>query len=106
MNSRWITYKWKFNDYSRIYISGSSYSVKLNQTSSGQHSLNVTVQSYTYYREPIFGNSSIPSGIIDEYILNGVTVQQIIYQYPNVVSDVVYFTVEQPTPTQTSMLRL
>jgi hypothetical protein len=89
-------------NYSRIYISASNYSVKLNQTSSGQHSLNVTVQSYTYYREPIYGNSSIPSGIIDEYILNGVTVQQIIYQYPNVVSDVVYFTVEQSTPTQNS----
>jgi hypothetical protein len=87
-------------DYSRIYISGSSYSVKLNQTSPGQHSLNVTVQSYTYYREPIYGNSSIPSGIIDEYIINGVSVQQVIYQYPIVVSDIVYFTVEQPTPTQ------
>ncbi len=69
-------------DYSRIYISGSSYSVKLNQTSPGQHSLNVTVQSYTYYREPIYGNSSIPSGIIEEYIINGVSVQQVIYQYP------------------------
>jgi hypothetical protein len=89
-------------DYSRIYISGSSYSVKLNQTSPGQHSLNVTVQSYTYYREPIYGNSSIPSGIIDEYIINGVTVQQVIYQYPIVVSDIVYFTVEQPTSTQSA----
>jgi hypothetical protein len=89
-------------DYSRIYISGSSYSVKLNQTSPGQHSLNVTVQSYTYYREPIYGNSSIPSDIIEEYIINGVSVQQVIYQYPIVVSDIVYFTVEQPTPTQNS----
>ena len=87
-------------NYSRIYISGPSYSVKLNQTSSGQHLLNVTVQSYTYYREPIYGNASIDSGIIDVNIINGVSVRQVIYEYPIVVSDIVYFTVEQPTPTQ------
>jgi len=89
-------------DYSRIYISGSNYSVKLNQTSAGQHLLNVTVQSYTYYREPIYGNSSIPSGIIDVNNINGVSVTQVIYEYPIVVSNIVYFTVEQPTPTQNS----
>jgi hypothetical protein len=66
-----------------------SYSIKLNQSASGLHTINVTVLSYTYYQGPIYGNSSILSSIVSD--------RGPVYEYPIVVSDIVYFTVGQPT---------
>jgi hypothetical protein len=88
-------------DYGRTYATGSSFSVKLNQTASGPHLLNVTVQSYTYYQGPVYGNSSIISNITSGDIINGVFVPgKPIYEYPIVVSDIVYFTVlGEPSPS-------
>ncbi|MGD0645401.1 MAG: hypothetical protein ABSA75_10900 [Candidatus Bathyarchaeia archaeon] len=88
-------------NYGRFYAPGSSFSLKLNQTASGPHSLNVTVQSYTYYQGPIYGNSSIISNITSVSIVNGVSVpEKPIYLYPIVVSDIVYFTVlGEPSPS-------
>jgi hypothetical protein len=79
------------NYYGKAHGTGSNspnYSVELNQTQPGQHSLNVTVQFHTYYRGPAFDNTHIVSDI---YSSSGP-----VYQYPRAVSDVVYFTVEQP----------
>jgi hypothetical protein len=62
---------------------------ELNQTAPGEHTLNVTVLSYTYYRGPAFNGSHILSSINSS--------SGPVYEYPIVVSDIVYFTVEQPT---------
>jgi hypothetical protein len=87
-------------DYGKTYATGSSFSVKLNQTASGPHLLNVTVQSYTYYQGPVYGNSSIISNITSGEIINGVNHPKPIYEYPIVVSDIVYFTVlGEPSPS-------
>ncbi len=71
------------------YNHSGSYSVKLNlnQSAPGLHALNVTVLSYTYYRGPAYNGSHILSGIQ--------STGGPVYQYPMVVSDVVYLTVEQ-----------
>ena len=64
----------------------------------------MTVLSYTYYTGQIYGNSSIPSGITDVDIINGVSVGKMIYEYPIVVSDIVYFNVpgeSSPPPQET-----
>jgi hypothetical protein len=63
-----------------------SYSDKLTVPASGLHVLNITICGSTYYEGPLYSNSSIP-------IINttGITV----YDYPVVVSDIVYFTVER-----------
>ena len=58
--------------------------------------LNVTVLSYTYYQGPIYSNSSI--------LYPGVHSDRgPVYEYPIVVSDVVYFTVEQPENSTSSL---
>ncbi len=62
---------------------------ELNQTAPGEHTLNVTVLSYTYYRGPAFNGSHILSSINSS--------SGPVYEYPIVVSDIVYFTIEQPT---------
>ena len=68
-----------------------SYSVKLNQTSSGVHMLNVTLQSYTYYSGPPYNGSHI------FYIQSS---SGPVYKYPTVLSDIVYFTVAgEPSPS-------
>ena len=67
----------------------------LNKTEPGQHTLNVTVVALSYYRGPAYNGSHIPSETIESS-------DGTVYQYPIVVSDIVYFTVEQPTPTQTA----
>lgn len=71
-----------------------SYSVKLNQSSSALHMLNVTVLSYTYYSGPPYNGSHI------FYIQSS---SGPVYKYPTVLSDIVYFTVEQQTPTQSAI---
>jgi hypothetical protein len=69
-----------------------SFSVKLNQSASGVHMLNVTVLSFTYYRGPPYNNSHIVSDIISS--------SGPVYEYPIVVSYIVYFTVfEEPSPS-------
>ena len=68
---------------------------ELNQTAPGAHTLNVTVLGYTYYRGPAYNNSHIVSDITSS--------SGPVYEYPIVVSDIVYFTVDQPTPTQTAI---
>ena len=65
------------------------YSSSLNLSASGLHMLNVTVLSYTYYRGPAYNGSHILSGITSS--------SGPVYEYPTVVSDIIYFTVEQPT---------
>ena len=70
-----------------------SFSVKLNQTGSGEHVLNVTVLGSTYYRGPPFNDSHIVSDIKSS--------SGPVYEYPIVVSDIVYFTVggdSSPSP--------
>jgi hypothetical protein len=72
------------------------YSIRLNQTTSGSHTLNVTVLSYTYARGDALDDTAIEGGAT----INGKPV----YKYPNVVSEVVHFTVEEgnvPLPTET-----
>ncbi len=89
---------------------GSSYFVNLNLSSSGPHSLNITVLSYTYYEGEIYDNSSTASPIYDAITINGVTTVNTIYEYPIVVSDIVNFTVQQPEdqlsvlPNQTNLI--
>ena len=41
-----------------------SYSIKLNQSASGLHVLNVTALSYTYYRGPAYNGSHILTDIM------------------------------------------
>jgi len=75
----------------------SSASFWLNQTALGQHILNVTVESLTLYHGPPYNNTHILSSIASS--------SGPVYEYPIVVSDIVYFTKGQqsaPTPTQTS----
>jgi hypothetical protein len=64
----------------------SHLSIVLNNTDLGVHTLNVTALSYTYYTE---GNSSIQTSMTSD--------GKPIYRYPIVVSDMVSFTVKQPT---------
>jgi hypothetical protein len=66
----------------------------LNQTESGQHTLNVTALSYSYYRGPAYNGSHVVS---DWMSSSGP-----VYQYPIVVSELVYFTVVgEPSPSPT-----
>ena len=79
-----------------IFGNSVSYSIKMNQTESGPHTLNVTVLSYTYYRGPAYNGSHILSSIDSS--------SGPVYQYPIVVSDIIYFTVlgdpsSSPEPT-------
>jgi hypothetical protein len=82
---------------------GPNYSANLTLTSA-PHSLNITVLGYTYYRGAIYNNCSLIAPIHDEDNINGVTRVNTIYEYPRVVSDTVYFTVDSndvvnPSPT-------
>jgi hypothetical protein len=73
------------------------YSFNLNKTTSGSHTLNVTVYSFTYADGDPLDDTAIP---FQTGSINGEPIYA--YKYPNVVSEVVHFTVEQPTPTQNS----
>jgi hypothetical protein len=101
-------------DGNQIYVPRSNYasfSVKLNQTGSGEHVLNVTVLGSTYYRGPPFNDSHIVSDIKSS--------SGPVYEYPIIVSDIVYFTVRggpshspsatlspSPTPSPETSLEL
>ncbi len=64
----------------------------LKQTEPGQHTLNVTVLSYSYYRGPTYDGSHVLSSIESS--------DGPVYQYPIVVSELVYFTVVgEPSPS-------
>ena len=65
----------------------------LNQSAPGLHTLNVTILMNSYYRGAAYNGSHIVS---DVYSSSGP-----VYQYPWATSQIVYFAVEQPTPTQT-----
>ena len=84
------------------YISGfdgksTHYLFNLNKTTSGSHTLNVTVFSYTYADGDPIDDTAIA---FETGLINGEPIYA--YKYPNVVSEAVHFTVEQPTPTQNS----
>jgi hypothetical protein len=81
------------HDYTNPAYDFTNFSVNLNQTSPGSHSANVTVYAYTLYLGP---------PIEKTHVLRENTTDGPLYEFPIVVSDIVYFTVEQPTPTQTS----
>jgi hypothetical protein len=70
-----------------------SFSEKLKMSTSGVHLLNITALSYTFYSGPIYSNSSVAFGNSS----NG-----IVYEYPIVVSDTIYFTTvaeNSPSPS-------
>jgi hypothetical protein len=73
------------------------YLFNLNKTTSGSHTLNVTVFSYTYADGDPIDDTAIA---FETGLINGEPIYA--YKYPNVVSETVHFTVEQPTPTQNS----
>jgi hypothetical protein len=71
-----------------------SYSAILNDSASALHVVNVTVLWYAYYRGPAYNGSHILSSINSS--------SGPVYQYPMVVSDIVYFTVvggPSPSPS-------
>jgi hypothetical protein len=78
-------------NYSAVEVryDGSSHFSIPQQASPGMHLLNVTVLSYSYYRGPTYNGSHILSSITSS--------SGPVYQYPLVVSDIIYFTIEQPT---------
>lgn len=69
----------------KVWYDGSSHFSIPQQSSPGLHVLNVTVLSYSYYRGPAYNGSHIQSDITSS--------SGPVYQYPIVVSDIVYFTV-------------
>jgi hypothetical protein len=72
------------------------FRLDLNQSTIGRHVLNVTVLSFTYYRGPAYNNSHTVSDITS----SGGPV----YEYPLVVSDIVYFTVAgEPFPSASTL---
>jgi hypothetical protein len=72
-----------------------SVKLNLNQSAPGLHTLNVTVFLNSYYR----GAANNGSHVVADDIMSS---SGPVYQYPWAASEIVYFTVEQPTPTQTS----
>ena len=83
-------------NYSAIevwYDGGSHFSIP-QQTSPGLHILNVTVLSYSYYRGPAYNGSHILSSITSS--------SGPVYQYPMVVSAIVYFTVLGEPPSSSA----
>jgi hypothetical protein len=72
------------------------FRLNLNQSTIRQHVLNVTVLSFTYYRGPAYNNSHIVSDITSS--------SGPVYEYPLVVSDIVYFTVAgEPFPSTSAL---
>ncbi|MCW3994991.1 MAG: hypothetical protein NWE98_02430 [Candidatus Bathyarchaeota archaeon] len=90
LDGKSITLAENYTDFIKHnWIKNQSYFCVLNQTAPGQHMLNLTVASLSYYRGPAYNGSHIPS----DWISSSGTV----YQYPMVVFEEVYFTIEQPT---------
>ena len=88
-------------DENRVFFEPSNsegYSVKLNlnQSAQGIHTLNVTVLSHTYYRGPAYNGSHMLSSITSS--------SGPVYEYPVVVFDIVYFTVDgEPSPPASAL---
>jgi hypothetical protein len=72
-----------------------SVKLNLNQSAPGLHTLNVTVFLNSYYRGAAYNGSHV---VADDIMSSSGPV----YQYPWAISEIVYFTVEQPTPTQSN----
>jgi hypothetical protein len=86
-----LTYSYSDNAVPDRLSKDSSYFAKVNQSASGLHTLNVTVLSYTYYRGPAYNGTHILTDIMSS--------SGPVYEYPIVVSDIVYFTIpEEPSP--------
>jgi hypothetical protein len=78
------------------WVKDQSYFYVPSITAAGQHMLNVTVVSRSYYRGPAYNGSHIVS---DWMSSDGP-----VYQYPIVVSELVYFTVVgEPSPSPTPL---
>jgi hypothetical protein len=74
------------------WVKDQSYFYVPSITAAGQHMLNVTVQSHSYYRGPAYNGSHLVSDIMSS--------DGLVYQYPIVVSELVYFTVVgEPSPS-------
>ena len=67
-----------------VWYDGASHFSIPQHSSPGLHVLNVTVLSYSYYRGPAYNGSHILSDITSS--------SGPVYQYPLVVSDLIYFT--------------
>jgi hypothetical protein len=74
------------------WVKDQSYFYVPSITAAGQHMLNVTVQSHSYYRGPAYNGSHLVSDIMSS--------DGLVYQYPIVVSELVYFTLAgEPFPS-------
>jgi hypothetical protein len=88
-----LAHNYTVTDYtSDEWVKDESYFYVPSITAAGQHMLNVTVVSRSYYRGPAYNGSHIVS---DWMSSDGP-----VYQYPIVVSELVYFTiVGEPSPS-------
>jgi hypothetical protein len=93
-----ISLGWTNGGYVSLAWNRVGYSAKLNlnQTVPGRHTLNVTILLHSYYRGAAFNGTHFVAH-------NIMSSSGPIYQYPWTTSKIVYFTVEQPTPTQGTM---
>ncbi len=82
--------RYQYND-----LNQDRYILPLNDTSTGSHSLNITLLSFTYAKGEKFDNTAIDT--------NGISNGLHVYKYPNIVTDIVYFTVEQQQPSPSIM---
>lgn len=90
-----VSLGWTNGGYVSLAWNRVGYSAKLNlsQTMPGLHTLNVTILLLSYYMGAAYNGTHFVAH--DIYSSSGP-----VYQYPWAVSEIVYFTVEQPTPTQ------
>jgi hypothetical protein len=99
LDGKRIFLSYNYTDYTTDeWVKDQSYFCVLGQTApratAGQHMLNVTVVSLSYYRGPAYNGSHIDSGRMSS--------DGPVYQYPLVVSELVYFTaVGEPSPSPT-----
>jgi hypothetical protein len=90
LDGKSVPLTYNYTDYTKPnWVKDQSLFCVLNQTVPGQHMLNVTVTALSYYRGPAYNGSHIPSSIGSS--------SGTVYQHPIVVSEQVYFTVEQQT---------
>jgi hypothetical protein len=87
-----VSLGWYPVGYSAVLCSAK---LNLSQTVPGRHSLNVTVLLNSYYRGAAYNGSHV----VADYIMSS---SGPVYQYPWAISEIVYFTVEQPTPSQSN----
>jgi hypothetical protein len=94
LDGKHVSLEWINGGYVSLAWNRVGYSAKLNlsQTMPGLHSLNVTILLHSYYRGAAYNGTHFVAH--DIYSSSGP-----IYQYPWTISEIVYFTVEQPTPT-------